>query len=156
MTTSAAVGADRTADQGAAPDGADGADPVPRTRNYRALLGQASAVSLANQLSATAVVLPYIGIAVGGSPLVAALLYPIGTFAALQGTLSAPVHTARRSNTFIPSVGAVISAAVSGQRTGQRPAWLPAGVVWPVYLLLGLTIAALGTVRLIRAVRLDG
>lgn len=48
--------------------------PGPRARNYRALLGQASAVSLANQLTATAVVLPYICIAVGGSPLIAAML----------------------------------------------------------------------------------
>ncbi len=55
------------------------------------MLAQSSAVSLANQLTATAVVLPFICIAVGGSPLAASLIYPAATLTYLVGTLVAPI-----------------------------------------------------------------
>ena len=112
---------------------------IPPPRNFRAMLGQATAVSLANQLTATTVVLPYICIAVGGSPLVAALLYPIGTFTSLLGTLSAPVLTNRRSNRFILAYGAVVAAVLTASNAlGAELLHSPVAVVFM------LTTAILG------------
>lgn len=152
VTAGAAVLTHPRGDPTPSSGGDAGAGPGPRTRNYRALLGQASAVSLANQLTATAVVLPYICIAVGGSPLIAAMLYPIGTFCALLGTLSAPVLTARRSNPFILTVGAVIAAAVTaGNALGSDLLGSPIAVV---FLVTTAVLGFLGGLAAVSAVDL--
>jgi hypothetical protein len=77
------------------------ATPLPaHRRNFRFLAGEGIASNLSYQLTAAGVVLPFICIALGGSPLLAAMILPFNTMAGIVGTaLAPPLLARRRSNT---------------------------------------------------------
>ena len=62
----------------------------PLTHNFRAILGQSAAVSVGSQLTAPTAVLPFICIALGGSPIAAVMIFPVCSLAVVIGNLSAP------------------------------------------------------------------
>jgi hypothetical protein len=89
-------------------------EPAPggRRRPFRAVAVESVATNLANQLTAAAVVLPFIAVALGGPILAAALIYPVFTLANLAGAVATPsILASGRSSKAMLSV-AVAAAAV--------------------------------------------
>lgn len=62
---------------GAGADREVGVSPLPHARNFRVVLGQSAAVSVGSQLTAPTAVLPFICIALGGSPIAAFMIFPV-------------------------------------------------------------------------------
>lgn len=100
---------------GAGADREVGVPPLPHARNFRAVLGQSAAVSVGSQLTAPTAVLPFICIALGGSPIAAFMIFPVYSLAVVVGNLSAPAAVSRirsRPSTLL-AAAAVATAAIT-------------------------------------------
>jgi hypothetical protein len=102
--------ADRSDNVGSATPKAPPAPP--RHRPFRAVATESVANNLAGQLTAAAVVLPFIAVALGGPLLAATLIYPVYTLANLIGVVVTPTLMASgRSSKFVLTASAVGLAA---------------------------------------------
>lgn len=109
-------------------------------RNFLAAATESVSFAVANQLTAVAVVLPFICIAFGGSPFAAALIFPTYTAANLLGVILAPrvlgLRSASRSLALILILIATVFAITGIAISLVDEVWL--NTLWIVAAVLGV------------------
>lgn len=124
--------------------------PVGR-RNFLAAATESVSFAVANQLTAAAVVLPFICLAFGGSAFVAALIYPIYIAANLLGAIVAPrvlgLRSVTRSLALILSLIATVFAITGVGIVFVDQAWLNALLVVAAVVGLLSGIASIAVVE---------
>lgn len=109
-------------------------------RNFVALTTESIAYALASQLTAAAVVLPFVCIAFGGTPFAAALIYPVYTATGLLGAIYAPHVLGRmpvaRALALLLALTAIVFATTATGIALLEPGWLNG--LWAVAGVLGL------------------
>ncbi|MFE5670470.1 hypothetical protein ACFQ58_02565 [Agromyces sp. NPDC056523] len=109
-------------------------------RNFVAAAAESVSFAVANQLTAVAVVLPFICIAFGGSPFAAALIFPTYTAANLFGVVMAPrllgLRSVARSLALLLTLIATVFAITGIGITLVGEEWLNG--LWLVAAVLGV------------------
>ena len=97
------------------------ARPGPSPRQYRIVAIEGVASNLANQLTAAAVVLPFIAVALGGPLLAATLIYPVFTLANLTGAVMTPriLSSGRSSKTMLAVAVAGLAVLTGANAVGS-------------------------------------
>ena len=95
--------------------------PGPSPRQYRIVAAEGVASNLASQLTAAAVVLPFIAVALGGPLLAATLIYPVFTLANLTGAVMTPriLSSGRSSKTMLAVAVAGLAVLTAANAVGS-------------------------------------